>query len=217
MTTFTNDKVPCGACGALVDVRHLMSTNTMGAPDLDLRPAEMMRSTMPLWVQSCTSCGYCSHDVKLPPADRGLIESPVYQQRLRDPATPPMANRFLCQAFLDEARGDRVRAGWAALRAAWCCDDAKRSEAARAARTSALRLFDAALEHGEKFARDEVGEDLVRADLLRRVARFEEALQVVERALTKEPQPAADIFQFVKALIAKRDVAAHSIAEVGGR
>ena len=52
-------KQTCFVCGKESSVTVMASTNTLGGtPDLDLRPAEMMRSTMPRWIQECPHCGY---------------------------------------------------------------------------------------------------------------------------------------------------------------
>ena len=53
----------CAVCGKESEYSVLNSTNTFGSPDLDLRPPEMRRSTMHIWIQECPFCGYISKDV----------------------------------------------------------------------------------------------------------------------------------------------------------
>ena len=60
MTTLDEAKKKCAVCGKISAHFEVTSTNTFGAPDLDTRPPEMMRSTMDMWVQECPSCGYLS-------------------------------------------------------------------------------------------------------------------------------------------------------------
>ena len=58
MTTMFKQKVRCSVCGEESEHLAIGSTNAFGSPDLDLRPPEMQRSTMPHWVQECPKCGY---------------------------------------------------------------------------------------------------------------------------------------------------------------
>ena len=66
MTTYGFNKVSCSVCGAATKQQVLMSTNSFGPPDLDLRPAEMERSTMSCWLQECPNCGFVSNDLGKP-------------------------------------------------------------------------------------------------------------------------------------------------------
>ena len=63
MTMIIPKTEKCAICGADVACTSLVSTNVFGSPDLDLRPPEMKRSTMPYWVQECTKCSYVSKKV----------------------------------------------------------------------------------------------------------------------------------------------------------
>ena len=54
----------CPVCGKVSSHQVLGSTNTMDYPDLDLRPAEMQRSTMNTWLDECPHCGYVSGDFR---------------------------------------------------------------------------------------------------------------------------------------------------------
>ena len=42
----------------------MTSTSTWGYPDLDLRPAEMKRSSMFAWLQECPHCGFVARDIE---------------------------------------------------------------------------------------------------------------------------------------------------------
>ena len=64
MTTIVPQEVKCSMCGSISKQQLIASTNTIiWAPDLDLRPAEMARSTMVYWIQECPDCGYVSVDI----------------------------------------------------------------------------------------------------------------------------------------------------------
>ena len=67
----------CVLCDREYEYRELASTNAFGACDLDLRPPEMKRSTMPLWVEECPFCGYISSDVSKLPVDATEIRKVI--------------------------------------------------------------------------------------------------------------------------------------------
>jgi hypothetical protein len=60
------DDVVCAVCGNKSVTDGLMSTNTIGPPDLDMRPAEMQRSTMGYWVDNCEKCAINLHEIAAP-------------------------------------------------------------------------------------------------------------------------------------------------------
>ena len=62
MTTIFEEENHCSVCGSKSVQAVIRSTNTMGPPDLDTRPAEMERSTINYWIQTCPSCGFCYPD-----------------------------------------------------------------------------------------------------------------------------------------------------------
>ena len=65
MTTIGEVERTCALCGKTSEQMTLGSTNAMGAPDLDLRPSEMQRSTMYLWIEHCVHCGYTNERIDL--------------------------------------------------------------------------------------------------------------------------------------------------------
>ena len=91
MTTIYPEEVVCFLCGASSRQYMVGSSNTMGAPDLDTRPAEMMRSTIEYQIQSCPDCGYSAPDLGAGPhAASDVVRSEPYRI-LKDRAdiTPP--------------------------------------------------------------------------------------------------------------------------------
>src|SRR5919201_615910 len=112
MTTLAPQPFDCPACGAGGTRTVVTSTNELEAPDLDLRPGEMLRSTMPYWVVVCERCGYVFDPDKDPGPVRdpalvsSVLQTTAYRDQLIDPALPALADRFLCCALLAEARGD---------------------------------------------------------------------------------------------------------------
>jgi hypothetical protein len=63
MTTFAESGKNCFVCGETNKYIELTSSNRFGAPDLDTRPPEMMRSTIYSWIQACPYCDYCAPDI----------------------------------------------------------------------------------------------------------------------------------------------------------
>ena len=58
MTTIMEFNQTCAVCGETSLQPVISSTSTWGYPDLDLRPAEMQRSSMFAWLVECPHCGY---------------------------------------------------------------------------------------------------------------------------------------------------------------
>jgi hypothetical protein len=112
MTRLGEKERTCYLCGATHVYPGVISTSECGAPDLDTRPAEMLRSTLPYWIQRCPACGYCAPDVaRGTPAFREIVADRAYQRRIRDASYTELANNFRGWATLQEAIGDVVEAG----------------------------------------------------------------------------------------------------------
>ncbi len=180
MTTIFTRTIHCAVCGAPNDVTLIGSTNTMGPPDLDTRPAEMQRSTMPLWLQECGGCGFIARDLQRPHAGTDeRLRSEAYKAQ-RHAEYPELANRFLCAAMLLEGTWATAGAFWNVMAAAWACDDAGRDDLAQRCRLKAIELHAAST---EPIAKQDGVSDLVLADLLRRTSQFEKVADVVRRGL----------------------------------
>ena len=216
----------CTFCEEVSRQTFVMSTNELAPGDLDLRPGEMARSTMPYWVIRCPTCGAVQdqsaeeeevafHDMVV---DAGaLISSDTYRFRLEDPAYPELANLFRCRALLAESVRRFSEAGWAELRAAWVCDDADEADAARRCRERALHWWYCAEVNKQAIAEEFSSTQLLLADVLRRVAAFEPARERCTRGLSGRPdEPVRSLLEYELELISREDVAAHSISEVAG-
>ena len=142
MTTIVLIETECSLCGTTSEQQIARVPTTEGLPDLDSRPSEQMRSSIVLWVQRCPKCGYCATDISLeyPLADQ-TVHSPAYQKVLRKRGMPEKARQFLAWALIQEANEEFGGAGWAAMHAAWICDDAEKQKAAKACRLLVLERF----------------------------------------------------------------------------
>ena len=125
MTTYNSEQVTCSICGATGEQKVLASTNSLGPPDLDLRPPEMERSTMSCWLQECSSCGFVSSDLSEPEKGaKELLSTPQYRALLEGSASDAFIRRCLMRALLDESLTNTAVAAERSLWAAWAADDA---------------------------------------------------------------------------------------------
>ena len=219
MTTFATVKATCGNCGAISEQQVLSSTNSFGSPDLDLRPPEMQRSTMRMWLQICPSCGYCDFELKKPiaPEITEVVRSDAYQSLLTSEDLPELARRFACVGMLRE-RSDRLdEAGNALQCAAWACDDASNETAAEQFRKRTATLFDASRARGQEFAGDSGSAAAILVDLWRRAGEFERARAEAAWALeTKLEDPVRQVLRYQLELIEAKDRACHTVADALG-
>lgn len=212
MTTIEPVEVLCAECGQQSTHVSWMSTNTMEGPDIDLRPGEMMRSTMHTWVQRCPGCGYCAADISVPTEERALLKTPDYQAILHDGRFSPLAQSFLAQAFLDDER-DPAAAAHERLRAAWVCDDLEDDAAARECRLLCAATF----QRLKPFADDARGmtQAALLVDALRRAGEFERALKEIDglAGYASADGFTGRVLELQRELIAAKDSAAHRLAE----
>jgi hypothetical protein len=215
MTTLRQDKARCGVCGEDNVFHVLNSTNSRGSADLDTRPPEMKRSTMWMWVQRCTGCGYCAAKVsEARPEAAMVVKRQAYKDQLNNPAYPELANSFLCQAMVDQASGEYAAAFWVAVNAAWACDDMDRPDQALICRQLAIELLGQVHEHGQQVSEQAGATTALRVDLLRRAGRFKEAMDVAEAWEAEDEEDVIDyILDFQCDLIENRDRGCHTIAE----
>jgi len=218
VTTIFDAEVTCAVCGMKQTVQEMGSTSSFGAMDLDTRPPPLRRSTMDLWVHECGECGYVAPELATAVDGAGrIVASAEYRAELKSADRAQLANRMVCRSLLDAAAGDLKTAGWRRLHAAWACDDANATEEARTQRRAALELFERARASGQRAMNSvEGGDEVLLADIARRVGEFERALEYCDSglALTKVPEFVRKIVDFERALVRARDTACHNVGEV---
>ena len=209
MSTFYEETVTCAACRQESKQTSIGSTNRFGSPDLDLRPPEMMRSTMCLWVQECPNCGYVAEDLgaELPRIGE-LLASEEYKTCDGHGLKSPLARRFYKQYLIAVAAANRDEAYRAALHAAWACDDASDTEGAILCRKHALER----LRYKKMFGRVSENETVVRADLLRRTGQFDALIAEYEGKKYKNETIAA-VIAFELRLAEAGDTACYTVAD----
>ena len=170
MTMIDSVKVKCPICETDFEIYALLSTNAMGAPDLDLRPPEMQRSTMNTWAHECPGCGYVSFDFEDKPSVTGdYIESEFYQNCDGFEFKNPLSRVFYRQHLLESHDFEKFHA---LLHCAWACDDAKDTDNARRIREKSLEML-------ENLDLDETTE-IIKADVLRRSKNFARVIEEYE-------------------------------------
>ncbi len=215
MTRILTRALACAVCGRAVELPWLAESTRLEGDDLDTRPAMMERGTIAIWVAECPGGGYCAYDLSTaPPGAAALVGSEAYRAVRADRSRRALANRFLCASLLRGASGEHARAFWAALHAAWTCDDDDRFQAASLCRGVALGYARRALAAGQAID----GGEVVLADVLRRAARWKEAGAIVRKTLAARPPAAVEaLLVFEKRLIARKDAGCHTVEEARAR
>ena len=193
----------CGVCGSAARAPFRPPPAEL-APDLDGRPGEPTRSTLPQWVATCRRCGTSAPDLSRLPDGAGDVVKAAAYQALRTPGPEGPALRWAC---ICDALGRRAEAAEATLQAAWALDDAGGDKAERGAAT--LRRRAVAL-WGEPAST----EDALRLlDMERRAGNFAAAAaraDLLDGAAQDENTAAILLFQ--RARIAEGDTGRHMIS-----
>jgi hypothetical protein len=220
MALVTSENVVCGICGHKSPQPIIGKTELIGLPDLDTRPPEVARSTVAFRVQRCPECGYCAPDISQKDEKASqVIETEDYHTQLWDSDYPEAANSFICAAFICISKGEFADAGWGYMHAAWVCDDEDENDMADQSRRSAIGLFTQCLSDGIGFSRQEErgSDEIIMADLYRRIGEFGQALVYSDLGITKKPIPRVmRVLLFGKALAQGKDNRTYSLLDVPG-
>lgn len=184
MTMMNDIEMKCGACGKTSSQPVLLSTNTFGYADLDMRPPEMRRSTMNTWVMECPHCGYVSANLE---NEAGIndefLKTDKYQTCDGFDFKGRLAGRFYRAHLIANELNDTEASFFNLLYCAWNCDDAKDSENACRIRKLALPYLDEMIESENERKNDWI---VVKADLLRRTRQFDRLVSEYEGITTGE-------------------------------
>ncbi|WP_237216360.1 hypothetical protein [Falsiroseomonas oryziterrae] len=197
----------CGVCGT--ESRHppFRPSPPEQPPDLDLRPGEPVRSTMPRWLQQCPGCGYCAPDItRAHPAAAEAVRAAPFRALLADNTIPPLARRFLAWALVLEETGALHAAAEATLQAAWVADDLGRPDLARSWRLDAVALWRGGPQLDP--------EQTVRVvDALRRAEAWDDAAATAAiLADSQPPEAVAQVITLERRLIEAGDAGRHTVA-----
>ncbi len=213
MTTMKPRFFKCAVCGAEEMFYMLTSTNQFGSPDLDLRPAEMARSTMDQWVQECPSCGYVARYIMVDPGKvtREYLQSPEYAGCDGLQFKSDLAARFYRLSRVSLINGKTPDAYNALVHAAWACDDEQDENNAVHCRKAAIELADEIID--SMAAGNEKQDKLLqKADLLRRSGQFERLIREYSEQQVQE-EFYRPLFAFELDAARRKDTACHTIDE----
>jgi hypothetical protein len=172
------------------------------APDLDMRPGEPARSTLPRWIAVCRSCGAAAPDLAaLIPSVGAIVRSAEYRSMTAQ--DPPETIPFRHWALVCRGQGDRTGEAEALLQAAWAADDAGADAAASALRQTVAALWEDAADTRIV---------LRRLDVLRRAGMFQDARRCAD-GIADGPldDTARAVLAFQRGRIAAEDRGRHSI------
>nr|WP_294548932.1 hypothetical protein [uncultured Rhodopila sp.] len=192
----------CAVCGAPARAAFTAPQPEI-APDLDMRPGEPARSTLPDWIQQCPRCRAAAPDLAaLPPAAKAVVESDEYRALSTSGLEETLP--FRRWALICERTGDRAQQAEALLQAAWAADDAAVMTDAARLRTEVAALWDGT---------EDVELGLRRLDVLRRAGLFDAAAAWAKVLAGREQEETGRlIIAFQQARIATRDVGRHLIS-----
>lgn len=215
MTTMYTQEKTCAVCARPTEVIVVGSSNEFGSKDLDLRPAEMLRSTYAHWTERCSHCGYCASDISEPDEFAAtVVQSDEYKLQLNDKNFPHLANIFLCEAMILKAGGYDVAAGFAYLHAAWACDDDGNAPEARKCRLYSLAEFESVRASGETILGEPIADYILLADLQRRAGEFDFAAATCVEGISKSTDAKLNnIIRFQQYLSAIQDSEVHKVEE----
>lgn len=118
-----------------------------------------------------------------------------------------------------ETKAGHAAAGWGALLGAWRCEAQGEHEDASRCRERAVEFWERALGAGDPITR--IGgavDQLILAETLRRLGRFEEARDRCHRGLSGRPaDPIRSVLEFEIELLSAEDTGPHAVAEVLNR
>ena len=118
-----------------------------------------------------------------------------------------------------ETKAGHAAAGWGALLGAWRCEAQGEHEDASRCRERAVEFWEEALADGDQITRiGGAADQLILAETLRRLGRFEEARDCCHRGLSGRPaDPIRSVLEFEIELLSAEDTEPHAVAEVLSR
>ena len=214
MTMLARVKKFCAVCGELNTYVDVMSTNTFGgSPDLDLRPAEMKRSTMGSWIQACPKCGYVSKRISDQTfVSKVWLQSEKYLTCDGISFVSDLAKNFYRYYLLNHRKLELEDAFYAILHAAWACDDVKDDENAKLCREKAIILGMILIKRNC----DNVDNiKLLCADLMRRAGKFDQLISTY-KSVHFDDDLLNQILKFQIEKAKAKDVSCYRIDDVTG-
>ena len=175
----------------------------------------MTRSTIYYSIQRCPSCGYCASDLsECSGKVKDHVESKEYQNIIGNKAIPKVAASFLALSYEKQQTHQYSESAWAAIHAAWICDDKNKQKASKECRKKAISMIESANAHSQKMGDQAGATEVLTIDLMRRAGMFEQALKLVEETKTKDIEEIIlQIIAYEESLIKINDIDSHTVSE----
>ena len=180
MSKIISIKRKCVMCGKESEQIEIMSTSSFGAPDLDLRPPQMQRSTMAFWVQKCPYCNYSAASIeKEKNITKEFLESDDYKTCEGNDFENDLVVKFY-QAYMIAKEIKNFDNAFNFIKyAAWTFDDLKDYKNASICRLKAIDLL-------SKIENKDTNIKIVEIDMLRRASEYDKAIDFISRIKTNE-------------------------------
>ena len=174
MTLIKDIETECSVCGETSEQPALLSTNSFGYPDLDLRPPEMQRSTMDVWIQECPHCGYVAGDLSDElEISKNYLKCEEYRTCEGLDFKSNLSKRFYKMHMIARESGDIETSFYSLRNCIWECDDVQ-DELAVEMRKKAVELANELIERNTE---DKEIIILMKADFLRRSGQFDRLVE----------------------------------------
>lgn len=197
----------CAVCGQTSQQPVISSTSTWGYPDLDLRPAEMQRSSMFAWLHECPHCGYVAHNLENElEVSTNLLKTDAYLTCEGNDFKSDLSRRFYKHYMISKAENDHGSEFLSLLHCAWTCDD-NDDELAYEIRKLALQSIDKIDAESDEENNNLM---LMKVDLLRRTGQFDKVINDF-KDVTLEDKLLNDIITFQIELAMNKDSECHTV------
>ena len=174
---------------------------------------------MSYWVQECPKCHYVSNDIGEPTEFaeeiRSILKTDAYKKCGGISFRTRLGKRFYRHYTLLLAQNNTAEARSAILAATWCCDDDGDEDNAVKCRLLALELLPKSVLEEETENRSTLA--LVRADLLRRVKRFDEVIRDYTDIHFSGNEVLDSVAKYEVELSKNKDAACHTVREATER
>jgi len=210
MTQIDYIESKCPICGETSSQQILISTNSWGYPDLDLRPAPMQRDTMSTWVFECPHCGYVSNRFdEEPTITKDFLNSEEYLTCDGIEFEGKLSKRFYRNYLIAKHDNDAKSCFYNLLYCAWDCDDKKDPNASHI-RKLAIPYITELIEKDDEVRNNYLA---IKADILRRCGEFDHLIdEYCDIATDDETINKVIRFQIAKAK--ENDISCYTVEDV---
>ncbi len=213
MTILSYREMRCAICKKKSkQAKAFLSLHTSISPyELDFKPFNIP-ITFELKCRFCPHCGYAAPDIRKKLENAEIVmKKRKYKMQANNKKFPQTANALMCYSIYLEYHKKYGEAALHSLEAAWVCENEEKINLSKICRKRFLSLFKKAKEKGQKVFMNEIVEDAIIIDALRRIRHFKEALK---KDYGKDNNSGKKLIKFQIELIKKKDSKIHEMEEV---